>query len=199
MIDADQTDTADGLKYNEAGYLVAPKPVDYRCGQCSLILAFLFPFFVLWSKWSWLPSAELLKSTRFFQILLRQGLLSDQQVKNAQFLLACLLILIVCSVPPYLKRNIKKYSMQHPPPSALKKLWPPQIRGMIAIGVLLFIAPVIVANFVDWGAPIDILAPKRSMFIALLLLSEGIYFTAEGSACGALYTYFYLKYWRLND
>jgi hypothetical protein len=121
---------------------------------------------------------------------LRRGLLSDQQVKNAQFLLVCLLILIVCSVPPYFKRNIKRYSMQHPPPSALKKLWPPQIRGMIAIGVLLFIAPVIVANFVNWGAPIDILAPKRSMFIALLLLSGGIYFAAEGSACGALYTFF---------
>ncbi|GAB1715116.1 MAG: hypothetical protein NTAFB05_01580 [Nitrobacter sp.] len=89
--------------------------------------------------------------------------------------------------------------MQHPPPRALKKLWPPQIRGTIAIGVLLFIVPVIAANFVEWGAPIDILAPKGAMFIALLLLSEGIYFAAEGSACGALYTYFYLKYWRLDD
>jgi hypothetical protein len=199
MLDPEYTKAPDGLEFNSAGYVRSPKPGDSPWGLLSLAVAFLSPFLVLWSHWSAPMPAVLLKKTALFRIAVDRQLLSEKQVENAEFLFVCLFLLIIIGIPPYFKKHIEKYSYQRPPPARLRKLWLPQILGMILIGAGFICAPVILADFVYWGAPSDIIAPKKSMFAALFLLFIGIYFAAEGFVCGMLYVYFYFKYWRSSD
>jgi hypothetical protein len=193
------TTTPDGLEYNSAGYLKSPKPGDGPWGICSLVFALVYPVAVLLDKWSSPIPGTLLKKTILFQVALERHFLSEKQIGNAEFLLVCQLLLLLCGIPAYFKKNAGKYSYQSPPPLPLRRLWPRQIRLLIAVGIGFVCLPVIFSWLVHWGAPAEILAPKHSMFMVLVLLSEGVYFTAEGSVCGLLYGYFYFKYWRRSD
>ena len=192
------TTTPDGLEYNSAGYLKSPKPGDGPWGIFCPALVFAYPIAILKDKWSSPIHGTLLKNTMLFQVALERRLLSENQVDNADFLMVCLVLLLICGIPIYFKKNAGKYSYQNPPPLPLRTLWPRQTWLLIKIGIGLVCVPVIFAWLVHWGAPAEILAPKHSLFAVLWLLSGGVYFTAEGLVCGLLYSYFYFKYWRGN-
>jgi hypothetical protein len=67
---------------------------------------------------------------------------------------------------------------------------------MFCIGLVFIFVPLAIGDLVHWGAPLDLLGPKKSMFFPLILLSGGVYFTGDAIGCSVLYVCFYFKFWK---
>jgi hypothetical protein len=186
MPDTECTTPPDGLEYTEDGVLKSPQLGDGPWGSLSFAIAFFSPFVVLFDRWgSPVPMGFI--TTKLFQTLRKQHVFSENQIDNGAFLFVCLILVIFCTFLFFFQKNVRKYSSQKPPPVPLRKLWPKQIRIMLVCGGAGLI-----------GAPVA-LAASRSTFIVLFLLYVGTWFFADGLARGALYAYFYFKYWRSSD
>jgi len=196
VIDTKFVKGADGLTYNRAGYPISPKLSDERVGALAIFLALLFPLVVIWGKWESPLSMGLLRNTRLFEVARANHLLSQNQIDTADLFLTCLVLFVCFGVAYYLRKNLTKFSIVHPPPMPLKRLWLRQIILMLGIGLIFIFVPLAIGDLVYWGAPADLLGPKRSMFAVLILLSLGVYFTADAIGCASLYVCFYFKFWK---
>jgi hypothetical protein len=198
MIDGKYTKTADGLEYNSKGYLMSPKPDRSKWNWLSVILTFTLPFAVVWDKWSAPFPSILLKQTGLFQVLVSRHLVSDNVVANIEFLLELLLLSELAGIPSFFKEFTERYSDQTPPPDPLRRLWPRQIRIMLAGGAIIFAVPIFLGSCIYWGVIDDFLSPKLA-FLVPICLSTGLMIASEGLISGALYVFFYFRYWRSSD
>jgi hypothetical protein len=121
--------------------------------------------------------------------------MSASQVACAELLLGLLVLVEIVLAFRFFKFQTAKYSRLGPPPLPLKEEWPRQFAKMTMIGAIFLFSPLLIGDLVHSGISADFISPKIA-FMLLICVSSGLGLMAEGLISGALYGYFFLKYWR---
>jgi hypothetical protein len=203
MTDSDIAKNTDGFDYDRDGHVIPPAgsmPWDLATGA----LAFAIPVMALrLSLHSPLPPLGL-QGLKIFQLALSRGLVSESQLRNAELLLAILVVARLASYPSYFKKYTRLYSEQRRPPEVWRKGWPRQNRVLflaaaISIGVVELTGFLIdLTSFAAMKAGNMNLAypiTAREVSVPIFILSLGLWFLAGGLLSTALYRVFYRRYW----
>jgi hypothetical protein len=194
MTDCDDAKSTDGYDYDRDGHVIPPAgsfPWDFL----TISLAMAIPFIAMRSSiYSPFPPLGLQRFT-VFQLLTSRDLLSEDQVRNIEFLLVILIVARLASFPAYFKKYTSLYSEQRRPPDVWRKAWPRQIR------LLFLIAPIgigcieLVAVLIQ-HLPNPYIMTARDVYLPILILALGVWFLTGSLLSAALYSVFYRSYWR---
>lgn len=158
------------------------------------IYAMLIPLIVIKTQIKSPFSSVILQKLGLFQLMITRNLLSIDQVAKIEFLFAILLIARIVEFPSFFRKYASRYSDQLPPPDQLRRLWP-QIRARFYIASALLGGPLLSGVAMQHGIyPNYMKLPESSL--AILILGLGIWFLVESIFAVALFSFFYLRYWR---
>jgi hypothetical protein len=194
MTDNGGANGADDLQYNRKGILMPPQSGN-AWDVLTMFFAMAIPLIAFRvSALSPFPPLGL-QRLAIFQVMISRNLLSDDQLRLIEFLLIILVVARFAGFPAFFSKHASKYSEQRPPPDALRRSWPGQIRLSLWIPVI--------------GIGIDELsgivmrhgfAPNYTMtreaFLPILILSMSLWFLTESIRAAALCSFFYFRYWR---
>ena len=186
--------TPDGLEYNDAGYLMSPKPENPIAG----FLALIGPLLIVLSNWGSLHPQSFIQHTSLLEVLISGGFLSNGQAAATEMMLVAVVTIEIAGFPYFFRRNAAKYSSEHPPPAPLRTLWPKQIGLMIACGAGLLLLPFAIGAGIQ-DRLIDNYLNAKLTTCVLISVSVGQWIAAEGVLTSVLYLYYYQKYWRRNS
>ncbi len=187
--------TVDGLEYNSKGYLMSPKPDKSKWSLVAMMLAVIAPFAITWGKWSVPFSSMVIYRLGLFQVLADQNLITGDQIAKTEILLMLILLMEMIGIRSFFSKYCCKYTDENPPPEPLRKLWPKQIWLTLKVSGAIFMTPVVVGSGVYWGSIKEFFSPSL-VILSLFCVSCGLLLTSEALISGALYSYFYFRYWR---
>lgn len=195
-MDSGGTKCTDGLEYNSKGVLIPPQSGS-TWDALTLLFAMAIPFITTNTlPHNALPPLGLQKLT-IFQVLVSRDLLSDDQLRRTEFLLVALIAARFAGFPKFFAKYAGKYSKQTPPPDALRRSWPRQIRlsfliPAVGIGVVQ-LAGILIEYHVTQSY-----VTSREVFLPIFILSLSLWFLIESIQAGVLCLFFYFKYWRVS-
>jgi len=193
MTGSDSTKTPDGLEYNSKGVLIPPQSQN-AWDVSTMFFAMAIPFFALQMPLhSPLPPLGLQKLA-IFQVMISRDLLSSDQLGRIEFLLLVQIIARVAGFPAFFRKCARKYSEQDPPPVALARSWPRQIRlSFLALAIV--IGGMHLLGILMQHAVVPYFTAKE-IFLPIFIVSLGLWFVIDSMIAAVVCSYFYFKYWR---
>jgi hypothetical protein len=183
---------ADDLQYSKTGAPFGPQPKPVL----GALLALAIPVIAILSVRTAPFPSLLLQKTSLFKIMIFHFHMSADQVANFEWLLWLLALVETGNCVWFFHVRAAKYSQENPPLLQLKLAWPRQFIGIIAIGAVFVSVPFLIGAATHAGWLFDESIDVRITRSMLLAISIGLVLVIDGLASGALYGYFFLKYWR---
>jgi hypothetical protein len=126
--------------------------------------------------------------------MISRDLLSSDQFGRIEFLLLVLIIARLAGFRAFFNKYARKYSEQNPPPLALARSWPHQIRLSLLIPAI-GIGGMHLYGILMQHAVVPYITAKE-IFLPIFIVSLGLWFLIDIMLATVLCSFFYIKYWR---
>lgn len=181
-----------GVEYTTAGgVLMTPLSHNNAWDVFTMFFAMAIPFIALRMPVHSPFPIFVLDRLMVFQIMTSRNLLSYDQLRALELLLAVLIAARIAGSPAFLGRYAGK-----PPPDAWRTIWPRQVCRYFlfpAIGISLVLFTGLIVRH---GIYPYYLTGKGEMLLLMFALSICLWFLIDSMFAAVLCSFFYFRYWR---